>query len=598
MRTLGVRGANLPTKKAKVVKGADFAIAGLIGHFERKYKKAFPVTGMEDLQKIFGVRYNPSTYAYDVAESFFANLDGSEGTLYVKSHVGYTGSAFDAVTASALINERKSVTPADTLKIEDAYQQELAFGISGNRTGYTILNGSRFDTAVAIEGTSDVNSLVLDSIIGIKKGDLVKIAIGTPFYRIVTAIDESEKRVTFDTTHGAVVAVDTVISVMGFQLKLWKKDLNGIVNEVESETGKIWCTMSPEVNEFYVQNVFKSSEYVKISDMNSVTTYFDKFPIDVTTITYLTGGADGTSPSAVAHWTPDLSAFDNLPVRMLGNAETTIYDVNMAGEVYCKNRWDNPKWIYNISQSQNKAQLITIGHSYQRSDDVLGVIVANWLEITDPYNNSVLAPNRQIPNIGHVMGAWIRSILKLGIHWIPAVASIPLKNVKGVVGDTMVDDRDRTEVASAGVNVIQYVEGSGYIIRNFFTPSIATEFKFANGILMRSYMQISQRDSLLDTENEPNSLNRIKDSATAIYKFYYKLWVNGSTGFAPEGETFGQFENEDGSMTKFTDHCQIQADIVNNPQANINEGERNLDSWFTYPTPAGSIRIGVGFMLR
>jgi len=74
--------------------------------------------------------------------------------------------------------------------------------------------------------------------------------------------------------------------------------------------------------------------------------------------------------------------------------------------------------------------------------------------------------------------------------------------------------------------------------------------------------------------------------------------VNGSTGFVPEGETFGQFEKEDGSATKFSDHCQIQADIINNPQANINEGERNLDSWFTYPTPAGSIRIGVGFMLR
>lgn len=598
MRTLGVRGQNLPTKKAKIVKGANFAVAGVIGHFERKYKKAFSCANMEELQKIFGKRFSPATYGYDVAESFFANLDGTEGTLYVKSHVGYTGSAFDAVTAFSSITERKVATPNQTLKIEDAYQGELAFGVSGNRTGYTIETGSRFDTAVAVAGASGDNFLTLDAIVGVRIGDIVKIGNGTPIYRKVTGIDEAIKKATFDTTLGAVVALDVVVQVMGFKIRLWRKDLSGIVSEVEPDLGKRWCTMSSEVSEFYVQNVFKASENVKVTDLSSATTYFDKFPLDFATVTYLASGVDGTSASTASHWTPDLVAFNNLPVRMLGNAETILDTVNTAGEAYCKARWDAPKWVYNIPQSQNKAQLLDIGHIYQRSDEVSGVIVANWIEIADPYNNSILAPNRQIPNIGHVMGTWVRSIVTLGIHWIPAVMAVPLKNIRAIVGDTFLDDVDRTDLASAGVNVLQYIEGSGYFIRNFFTPSVTQEFKFANGILMKSYMQVSQRDSLLDTENEPNSLERIRNSAMAIYKFYYTLWNQGSNGTSPEGETFGQWENEDGSATKPNDHFQIQADILNNPQININDGERNLDSWFTYPTPAGSIRIGVGFMLR
>jgi hypothetical protein len=84
----------------------------------------------------------------------------------------------------------------------------------------------------------------------------------------------------------------------------------------------------------------------------------------------------------------------------------------------------------------------------------------------------------------------------------------------------------------------------------------------------------------------------------AMYIFLQRLWSSGSTGKVPLGETFGIAQNADGTQTKFEDHVEVIADAVNNPQTNINAGERNIDVYFTYPAPAGSIRIRVGLMFR
>jgi phage tail sheath protein FI len=165
-----------------------------------------------------------------------------------------------------------------------------------------------------------------------------------------------------------------------------------------------------------------------------------------------------------------------------------------------------------------------------------------------------------------------------------------------VVGYQALDDEERTELADAGINMIQETS-NGIYVRNWFTPSTDTMYLFGNGILMRDYIQVSIVDSLKLTENEPNSYNKIQGSRSIIVTFFEKLWKYGSTGKAPEGETFGQtFDPETNEASNKKQHFKIQADFINNPQANISVGERNYDTWFTYPSPAGSIKIGVGLM--
>lgn len=602
MRRLGVYGDNLPTKKSKTVEPADFSVGGIHGLFERKYDTTFLCRNIDEFREIFGDNVISTYYGWDAVQGFFDNLNTIRGKLYVKSQVGNDGAAIDAVVASGTAVDGAAAT---LFNITAAYQEEAEYGTSGNRTGYTIENGDRFTTAIKTAGTKDDTFVIVDSVSDIKVGDIIKVVAtaggGATVYKTVTVIDESAGKVSFSGAFDAAANadVDDVVTIPGFKIKTYRKTTSGIEKEVDVELGKQWLTMQDTVTDYYVENVFAISKYLKIVDADPATAVGATiFPATVSTVTYLTGGSNGTSPTTASHWSLEIDAFDDDPVRFLCNPETTLETVNKAGEVYCQGRTDQPKWIYNVPSSQTKAQLQTIGSLYQRSDDVLGVIVANWLEKDDPFATAANAPKREIPNVGHVMGNWIRSIGEKGIHYIPAVPTNPLLGVTGVVGDTFLDDNDRTDLADAGINVIQNVSGTGIVIKNFFTPSTTKEFKFANGILMREFIKISIVDSLADTENEPNNYARIQASRSAVVSFMTRLWRVGSTGNVPEGETFGQtIDPETGQGSDISDHFQVQADLVNNPQASIEAGERNIDTWFTYPSPAGSIKIGVGLML-
>ena len=595
MRRLGVYGKNNRTKKSKTVQPSDFSIAGLIGFFERKFKVPFLCNDPDEAKEIFGDHISSSNYGWDSLQGFFDNIVGTDGKIYVLSHVGYDGAVYDAVAATATLLDGSA---ANTLQVDSAYKGELDYGLSGNRTGYTITNGYRYTTALNGATLALDAFVTLDSVIGVTVGDIIRIDDGVPIYKKITSIDEGAQRVNFAGTVGAIVPDNTAVYVIGFQLKTFRKSISGIVSEVEEELGEIWCTMEPEVTDFYVENVHAENKWVKGTDLSSVSVLNLSFPADVATVTYLTTGADGTTPTLASHWSQDLLAFNNKPIRMLANCETVDVTIQKAIETYCRSRWDNPKTIFNIQEDRSKAQMQAIGYLYQRSDEVDGVIAADWLKVSDPFATSSIAPDREIPNVGHVMGAWIRTIGLWGIHYVPSIRDISLYGINGITTSAEFSDGDRTDIAEAGVNIIQFIQGSGYIIRNFFTPSTATEYKFANGILMKDYIKISAVDSLQGSENTPNSFDRIKEDKTAIVNFLYRLWNVGSTGAVPTGETFGQSLTDSGVGTAPEDHFEVVANTINNPQSSINLGERNLDVWFTCPTPAGSIRIGVGLWLR
>lgn len=601
LRRQGIYSESLPTKKSKTVEPSDFLIGGLIGFFERRYKRTFQTRNTEELRTIFGDNLFSSYYGWDGAQGFFDNVVGVNAKLFVKSHVGNDGSSFDGVAATIQVDDQATV-PDKTLQLDSAYETELDYSESGNRTGYTIENGDRFVTAVKTAGSSTDEFIIVDSVADVKVGDILKAEItggsSVTVYKKVTSIEESTGTINFS---GAIHAtsnaeVDDVVSIVGFKLKVWRKSISGLEKEVDTELGKTWCTMEPEVTDYYIENVFAVSKWIKVTDLGSTSSLNDSFPAETSTITYLASGSNGTSPTTIANWSFDLLAFADDPVRIICNVETTDEGIQKAGETYCRSRNDLPKWMYNTPEDQNKTQLIKIGNNFQRSDDVLGILSANWYEKNDPFSTAINAPKRKIPSCAHHMGLWIRSVGTLGIHWIPSVASMPIFGVTGIVGDQFLNDLDRTDLAEAGINVSQ--KGAGITLKSFFTPSTSKEFRYGNGILMREYIKISIVDSLKDSVNEPNSFDRIQSSRTAILNFFKALWDRGSTGNVVEGETFGQtFDEETGKASVESDHYQVQADFINNPQSSIEAGERNLDSWFTYPSPAGSIKIGVGLML-
>lgn len=518
-------------------------------------------------------------------------------------------SAHGKASLHQITADNATSTPDPTLKMQSAYKGELDYGVSGNRTGYTIESGTRFTTAVAASVSGTDTSITLDSVIGIKAGDIVKFALtGGTVYRKITSIDESAKKVFFTTAIGENGVVSDVVTVPGFKIHTWRKSLSGIVIEVETSLGNSWCTMEPEVTQFYVENVHNQNRWMKITNQNSPSAGIDHYPADVTTVTYLTAGVNGTPPTTSAHWAMDLTALDGLPVRFIALPETSDIFIQKSIETYCKSRDDIPFVIGVVPDNQTMSQLEDLGSKYQRSDEVLFRLCDAWLGVDDPYNNAPNAPDRFIPNVGAVMAAWIQNIAILGIHYDPSTDAITLIGINSLDNSNLgiVDDDDRTEIANYGINLIQFINGSGYRIRNFFTPSTDPDgaFEFSNGALMRNFIKLSCQDSLSSSENTPNGFSKIKADHDAIQSFMYQLWYKGSpplmgsTGSVPEGETFGQQQNPDGTLTQPSDHFEVISDVIANPQPSINAGNRNHIVNFTFPTAAGSIDISVGLMIR
>lgn len=613
LRTLGVRGTNLPAKKTLTVVPSDFLIGGMLIECERRYDKAFSVSNIAEFAEIFGQNISSTEYGNDAVKGFFDNVTGVDATLWIQTLTGYdtVGDAIDSVVASR--EKADDGADADAYLIKPAYENNLQYGAAGNRIGTKFTQVDRFETqAAATVAATGVSSATLDSVIGIRVGDLIlfKTGIGGAdlVYKIVTAIDESAKTVTwsgdFEVSGGSAetLAIDDDVVIPGFSVQVYYKSVSGVETEVETELGKIICSSESAVTDFYVENIFKSSKYIQITEQ-SASTLGDRLPADDTVATYPTTGADGTAVASVEAQAYFLNKFNDKPIRFLANPETTDEAMQKALITYSldtatRGQEDNPIVIINIPEDRTKSQLKTIGQSFQRSDFNPMVIVANWLEVSDPFANSAVAPNRNVPCVGHVMGAWIRCIGLLGVHFIPATNATVLNGILAVVGDQFLNDRDRTEIAETGVNLIQEITGVGIKIANLFTGSTETAYLFGNGILMRNFIKVSAEDSLSSTENTPNSLARISSGKMALLTFLYQLWNRGSTGSVPIGETFGQGQNDDGTPTVAEDHFEVNSDITVNPQSKINLGERTYEVYFSYPSPAGSIQIGVGVLLR
>jgi len=600
MRRLGVYSENLPTKVQPQVAPADFSVAGLLGLFERKYAKAFKVSNPTDALTIFGYQNNPAAYGPDALNGFFANLNGAPGSCWVLSYKGT-----DAVAANASLNNQDSA-PEPCLKFTAAYQTEDQYGTSGNRIGYALTNGAAWSSAVTTLPTgtgASARVIVLASVVGVKVGDVIKLSkTGYSEYHYVTAIDESTKKVYWDDADyaGSGVAADYTFSVMALQVKTYYKDVNGVVTEVDTDIGLKWVTFNSADPTKYIVSVFAASNWMKAS-MLTVTggpTAAQVFPADVTTVTYLASGTDGTMPASASDWSALYALFDALPVRWLANCETSNATYQAALEAYCKARSDNPIAMIVGAQSNTKAQAIAAGQSFQRSNEVDGVYVHNWLAVPDPFAGASSAPYRAVPNVGHLMGWWISSLNSDGIHAIPARKSRPVLGASDVYGEQGLDDDDRTDMAAAGANVIQNVTGKGIVVRNLFTLSTDQAFRYANAVLMRNYVKISGVDSLQDSENTPNDIGHVREDRAAMLQFMHRLWMRGSTGNIKEGETFGQYEKDDGTVSTEAEAYEVIADATNNSVATLQAGERNIDVWFMFPAPAGSIKIGVGLIYK
>lgn len=606
VRKLGISGENRETQTSTQIQPSVFDQAGLVGRFRRQYAVTFEITKqlLSEASVIFGEEL-AAFFGRDSIDGFFKNSDG--GRLFVKSHQGNDGVVVDAVVSSATIIDGSS---ADTLKQEFAYKEELSFGVVGDSTARQITNGARYTTAAAATAIPAATSIQLDAIggaKGVKVGDIIEVNLTggdtkTVFHKILT-VDESAQTVTFTgplNTTSETLLIGDEINVIGFRIQMFLKNSKGVVTEVEKDLGLVFCTMEPEVADFFVENVHKENRFSKWTDQGSASVLNLSFPVDDSAPVFMTGGSDGTSPTVLAHHKFNHAAFDNDPIRMWTNSDTTLKAVFDEMEVYIKGRskTDFPEVIVNTQGNLTKAALIALGRSHQTSDGEgsFKIIVGSRVEKPDQFNNSPIAPPRQIPSVGHQMGAWVRAIRVLGIHEVPAVPQIVLRGLSGVVENQKFSDDDRTDLAEAGINIIQQTSG-GIRIRNWFTPSNLPEFAHGNAQVMRNLIRESIKEAITPNENEPNVFSNVKSMKDSMQAFMFNLHRQGSNQRVPEGETFGQlFDEATGEAQAVEELFEVIVDPSNNPNAQLKLGNRNGDILFQRPTPTGSIIIAVGLI--
>lgn len=639
LRQQGVYGANNPTRKGSSVQPATFAIAGLIGQMARRFDQAFPVTSPTDVQVIFGGQDYSAQFAPDCVDGFFKNLGGQPSTLYIYSApncgTGSPGAISDTVASMALPD--LAAAGQKPVTVIPAYQTYSEYGTPGNRTGVRIESWASGTAGVPVPGTTTFptgyrgftqlaaitgttgTTITLNSTLDIAVGDIIALyatAGSGPAYIFTTIVSVNAGAKTAQVADAFTAvkagAIGDYLFLPGFRIQTWRKNLAGVEQQYDSNLGQIWLSLNAIDPNHYPPAIFAASSYIGVTVNSTGTTAAsgNKMPVTIAATLYPdaaapTGGTnvaatDGASMTTAGQFNRAFAAFDALPVRMIALAETTSQPIQMALESYCVNRvlGDNPLAIIQLPASQTKIQLTTYGYNWQRGGEVDAVVLGHWGQRQDPFSLSPLALPRNIPLVGHAMGIWCQSIGAKGVHCVPSMKDMALAGLVGIVGTQFPVPSDRTDLANAGINCVEFMAGYGYVIRNFMTPSTAIEFQFANGVLMRNYIKVSVVNGLQSSENTPNSLTRIQTDKTACLSFLYGLWNGGSTGNVPMGETFGQVVNADGSATKPTEHFEVRADAVNNPVSSLQAGNRNLDIYFTYPAPAGSIKIGVGIMLR
>ena len=589
---LGIHGKrNAPLTKKKI-EGIAFDTVGVLIRAEFQYAEAITITDFDkEMELIFG-EHVESYYGHDIVDDMF--IEAGSLNAIIKTLIGNTGAAIDAVAANATINDT-GVIPQPTIYAEAGYLTKKRYGAAGNRIGLTTLYGTRESTTIAAAGAAAGQAFIPVNGLGkLQVGDLIH--INATEYKTIAAIDEGNSRIQVDSNLVGSFVSNATIEAKGIQIHIWFKNRRGIVTEVEPDLGKIFVSLNPVCAKYYIGNVHSVNKYMNLSELSSTNTYEKRYPANITTIQYLTLGADGTVSLTVDNIKFNHSAFNSLDPQVLINPETTNVDYFKELKNYSVNRTkeDFPIVIVTPDSNLTKDGIIALGKKYISNSILPWGGVATWIGKPDQFANDPNAPYRERPPVGAVTGAWIRKVREKGNHTIPAEEGDVLFSAYSVVGHNNFDNIERTQIYDAGFNIIQ--DKNGIRIRNFRTFNLNDLYEHFSALLVENYFRNSGVQFSAYMENEPNVAKRVRVGAEAIKDFVWEFWNYGSNGKGTPGESMGQFEKSDNTLSTFPEHYILEFGPKVNPVDRLFTGQRVFDLWISLSTPTKRVVLGVGLM--
>lgn len=533
-----------------------------------------------------------------------ANEVKAQYSLHIADTTAHGTSADSTNTVSAADATDGSLTD-DELTLEAGTFGRSDKGAWGNNLGYKILPSSKFDTTTSSAATAADTIISVVNVAGFEVNDLVSISDGTNIEGgQVTAKNETLGQITVNWTGGSGLANSyasgSTVKILNFDLEIYYKSSAGIVKLVEKWEGLTKASSTGNYT-LSINNEFTGSQYVKVTSIGSSQSNFlfqNPAPSDGIVMFTDTAGSDGAAP-VNQDWIDLYSEFnEEKDIRYMANPESVNVTVQKAGESYCRTRGDIMFFI-TLPSDQTFAQLKVIGKQYLTADSAYGWIPgAQWLQVSDPIGVGV-NPLIDVPNVGHMMGYTLSRIANEGYQRVPAGPQVSIQGVENTTGGKakqILSDLERTELADLGVNVIQFITGSGFVLRNARTISSDLAYRWFNQNFMRIVYKKTFEDSLKGFENRENGTALLDDINFLIGRFL-EADYEGSARTGGKS-AFLQVTKADGSASTFADVVQIIADESNNTVQDVLQGRVNVDIYFTPPPPAESIRIGVGISLN
>ena len=319
---------------------------------------------------------------------------------------------------------------------------------------------------------------------------------------------------------------------------------------------------------FAVSLINNNSRWIVVTDANSSSTGTTKNPAVVSNQS-LTGGLAGSAVTG----TETLAAFqefDTIESSLLFNAPGVV-DASTVNTLiqYCQERTDAFLIIDGLNDTV--ANQLTRAAAYT-SSSYAAVYFPNII-ITDP----IVPTSTSAANVGGaIAGLYASTDASRGVFKAPAGLNTRIAGAVSVRTLTSTE-LDSLNSASAPVNAIKFVQGSGIVVMGAKTLKPGYIDKYIPVRRTLIYLSKSLSDLTKFAIFEPNDSRLWRQIANTCSSFLTQFWAQGGLAGSTPGAAFF-----------------VKCDSTTNTQSKIDNGEVNLEVGVALQRPAEFVIIKIG----
>ena len=329
-------------------------------------------------------------------------------------------------------------------------------------------------------------------------------------------------------------------------------------------------TMGGNDERYLVGIINAQSKYITATDLGSEETGVNRLPVVATNQSLATGAAGASvNESAIAS---DANAFDVVANSLILNApgvtETAAVNILIS---YAIARGD--VFVIVDPVNGNVAAQLVASNSYVASSNA--AVYYPQISIKDP-TSTVSGVTALVNPGGAIAGIYASTDAARGVFKAPAGLSARIAGAVSVAPLTNTD-LDSLNSASAAVNAIKYVTGSGIVVMGARTLRSTYVDKYVPVRRTLIYLRKTLTDLTTFAVFEPNSAKLWRQITAACEGVLLDFWRQGGLRGATPAQAFF-----------------VKCDAETNPQSSIDNGVVNIEIGVALQRPAEFVVIKIG----